>query len=145
MPYGHTPTFWKRNSKKYEIRFSVDITTKRSYNTYDQTVVKNRNEGLNMFDYKFNDDYKTPVENIDGCEFFIMQTDRGILYKRREELGMTQQQVADAAKIQLRQYQRLESGERTMAGASLRIALAICHVLRLDPYRFHPDFMGIDD
>lgn len=98
-----------------------------------------------MFDYKFNDDYKTPIEVINGSEFFRMQTDRGILYQRREELGMTQQQVADAAKIQLRQYQRLESGERTMAGASLRIALAICHVLKLDPYRFHPDFMGIDD
>ena len=98
-----------------------------------------------MFDYKFNDDYKTPVEIICGCEFYTMQPGRGILYKRREEMGLTQQQVADAAKIQLRRYQRLESGERTMAGASLRIALAICHVLKLDPYRFHPDFMGIDD
>ena len=55
---------------------------------------------------------------------------------RREELGFSQQDVASAAGITLRQYQRFESGERSMSSASLRIGLSICHVLKLDPYRF---------
>lgn len=51
---------------------------------------------------------------------------------------MTQQEVADAAGILLRQYQRLESGERSMSSVSLRIGLAVCDVLGLDPHRFVP-------
>ena len=54
--------------------------------------------------------------------------------------GMTQQQVADAAHIQTRQYQRLENGERNISGASMRIGLSVCAVLKLDPYRFMPEF-----
>ena len=40
-----------------------------------------------------------------------------ILKTRREELGLTQQQVATGARLQLVQYQRLERGERTKNGA----------------------------
>lgn len=87
---------------------------------------------------KFNDDYQPLTQNINGEELELMELDQHILQNRRHQLGMTQQQVADAAHIQLRQYQRLESGERSMSGASLRIALSICAVLRLDPYRFVP-------
>lgn len=86
----------------------------------------------------YNDDYQPHTEDIfgDGSEFVTMEPDRAVLYRRRKQLRMTQQQVADAAKIQLRQYQRLESGERSMASASLRIGLSICSVLKLDPRRF---------
>lgn len=66
----------------------------------------------------------------------IMMTDRAILYNRRKELGITQQQVADRAGIKLIQYQRFERGERSMASASLRIGMAISDVLKLDPHRF---------
>jgi transcriptional regulator with XRE-family HTH domain len=65
---------------------------------------------------------------------------RSILQKRRTELNMTQQQVADKAKIQLRQYQRLESEERSITSASARIMLSVCAALKLDPYLFLPEF-----
>lgn len=87
---------------------------------------------------QFNDDYQQKTEDIfgDGNEWIVLQPDKSILITRRKQLNMTQQQVADAAHIQLRQYQRLESGERSMASASMRIGLSICSVLKLDPYRF---------
>lgn len=62
-----------------------------------------------------------------------------ILKTRREELGLTQQQVATGAHLQLVQYQRLERGERTIESSSLRTALSICAVLRLDPFLFLPE------
>lgn len=77
-----------------------------------------------------------PVE-IEGLVFTIeLHPDHAPLRYRREEFGMSQQQVADAAGITLRQYQRFESGDRKMSSASMRIGLSICHVLKLDPYRF---------
>lgn len=84
------------------------------------------------------DDYHPHTEDIfgDGSQFITLEPDRSVLCRRRKQLRMTQQQVADAAHIQLRQYQRLESGERSMASASLRIGLSICCVLNLDPRRF---------
>lgn len=60
------------------------------------------------------------------------------LRKQREALGMTQRQVAREANIDIRQYQRLESGERSMASTSLRIGLNICHVLKIDPMYYSP-------
>lgn len=93
---------------------------------------------------KFNDDYQETTTEINGSIFEVIELDHHILKARRTELKMTQQQVADAAEIQLRQYQRLESGERTMASASLRIGLSICYVLKLDPYRFYPTIIYHD-
>lgn len=86
----------------------------------------------------FCDDYQPRTDDIfgDGSQFVTLEPDRSVLFRRRKQLGMTQQQVADAANIQLRQYQRLESGERSMASASLRIGLSVCSVLKLDPRRF---------
>ena len=45
--------------------------------------------------------------------------------KQREALGLTQQQVADKAGILIRQYQRLESGERSLDST--------CQALKFDP------------
>ena len=59
-----------------------------------------------------------------------------ILRTRREQLGFSQQDVADGARMQLRQYQRLESGERTIEGATMKTALAVCAVLKLNPFIF---------
>lgn len=89
---------------------------------------------------QFNDDYKGRTEDIfvDGTRWEVLEQDKSILQTQRKKLGLTQQQVADAANIQLRQYQRLESGERSMAGASMRIGLSVCDVLKLDPHRFVP-------
>ena len=80
--------------------------------------------------------YQSPTEknceNIDECQ----QTEHDILFQRRKELHLTQQKVADKAGIQLRQYQRLESGERNISGSSGRIMLSVCEALKFDPYLF---------
>lgn len=59
-----------------------------------------------------------------------------VLFLKRKELQMTQQQVADKAGVQLRQYQRLEKGNRDIANASGKIMLSICKALKIDPYSF---------
>lgn len=69
-----------------------------------------------------------------GNGWIVGLTEHQILRHRREELGLRQQDVADLAGIQLRQYTRLESGERSLSGVSMRIGLSVCAVLRLDPY-----------
>lgn len=86
----------------------------------------------------YNDDYEFERETVfdSGEEWTAIETAEAILRRRREQLGLTQLQVATAAGINLRQYQRLESGERPISGTSLRIGLAVCRALRLDPYRF---------
>lgn len=62
-----------------------------------------------------------------------------ILRSRREQLGFTQQQVADGAGILLSQYQRIESGVRRLESATMKTALAICAVLKLNPFIFFPE------
>ena len=59
-----------------------------------------------------------------------------LLSERREQLQLTQQDIANKAGIQLRQYQRFESGERALRSSTLRIALAVSDALMLDPHRF---------
>lgn len=66
-------------------------------------------------------------------------TSQDILRTRREQLKLTQQQVAAGARLQLRQYQRIESGERNLENATLKTALSICAVLKLDPFTFLPE------
>lgn len=73
-----------------------------------------------------------------GGEYELVMQDHSYLSAQRKAMGLSQQMVASAAGIDLRQYQRLESGERSMCSASLRIGLAICDVLGLDPHRFVP-------
>lgn len=94
---------------------------------------------------KYHDSF-TPIEKYETTYFpgigSLELTDipsRGnfmILEERRNQLGLSQQEVAKKAGMQLRQYQRFETGERTLAAATLRIALAVCDVLELDPHRF---------
>lgn len=86
--------------------------------------------------FNFNDDYQMPVENVDGEEYIRVQPNHSILKSRRMQLGLTQQQIADSCGINIRQYQKFESGERNIATTSMRIGLAICSALQLDPYRF---------
>lgn len=70
--------------------------------------------------------------------FVTILPDHCYLLYQREAMGLTQQAVANAAGINIRQYQRLESGERSVSSTSLRIGLAVCDVLKLDPHRFVP-------
>ncbi len=80
--------------------------------------------------------YNGPTTQLGGETYDLLQMEHHILFQRRKELKMTQQQVADKAGIQLRQYQRLEKGERNISGSSGRIMLSICEALMLDPYLF---------
>ena len=52
-----------------------------------------------------------------------------ILSEKRQILRLTQQEVADRAKITLRQYQRLESGERNIMTSSFRLACRVIEAL----------------
>lgn len=82
-------------------------------------------------------EYEFPTDEKTG--FMFMQQDHDVLRCRREQLNLTQQQVADLAGIQIRQYQRLELGERSISGSSMRIGLSVCAVLKLDPYEIVPE------
>ena len=63
--------------------------------------------------------------------------EKWVLRDYRHKLGLTQQQVADKAKIQLRQYQRFESGEGNLSSSSFRIACRVMDALGLDPTTYH--------
>ena len=57
-----------------------------------------------------------------------------ILKERREELGYTQQQVADETGMELQQYQRYEHGTHLLTNARMKQGLRICAALELDPF-----------
>ena len=63
--------------------------------------------------------------------------EKSVLKDYREELGLTQQQVADKARIQLRQYQRFESGERNLTSSSFSIACWVIEALGLDISKYY--------
>ncbi|MBQ1492395.1 MAG: helix-turn-helix transcriptional regulator [Blautia sp.] len=63
--------------------------------------------------------------------------DEGMIIKtRRKELRLSQQEVAAAIGVELRQYQRFEYGERLVSHTSFMQGLRICAALELDPYGF---------
>ena len=62
----------------------------------------------------------------------LMLSEATILKKAREKLGLTQQQVANKARIQLRQYQRFESGERNLTSSSFNIGCNVLDALEID-------------
>ena len=59
-----------------------------------------------------------------------------ILVNRRKELKLKQQDVADMAGIQLRQYQRFENGAGSITSSAGRVLLGVCKALKLDPFIF---------
>ena len=56
-----------------------------------------------------------------------------LLRSRRLELGLTMQQVAKLAGITLPRYQKFEYKKRSLANCSMRVGLAICAALKIDP------------
>ena len=50
----------------------------------------------------------------------------------RIKMELTQSQVAEKCGITLRQYQRLESGERSLTSTSVHVGVTICDLLKLD-------------
>ena len=75
-----------------------------------------------------------------------MNREAAILRERREELHMTQADVAAEACIELQNYQRYEYGESLLSNATMRKGLRICAALELDPYEVvfkdETDFAG---
>lgn len=82
-------------------------------------------------DYKFVH-FEFPRSN-DG-DYIALLSDDGIIRNRRENLGLTQEEVAKMAGVNLRQYQRLEAGDTELAKSSMSFGLAVCSILLLDPY-----------
>jgi len=62
----------------------------------------------------------------------IIQDEKKILLNARKKLGLTQQQVADKARITIRHYQMFESGERRLSTSSFMTAGKVLDALGLD-------------
>ena len=60
-----------------------------------------------------------------------------VLHSQRLLQGMIQQQVADKACISLRQYQKFESGERSIMTCSFVIACRVIEALGMDISDFY--------
>ena len=75
----------------------------------------------------------------------IIPTAAAVLSERRQMLRMTQQEVADRANITLRQYQRLESGERNILTSSFGLACRVIEALDMDVSKFyHGDYSFVE-
>lgn len=57
-----------------------------------------------------------------------------ILRERRISMGLTQEQLAGEAGMDLRAYQRYEYGKVKISKATMKVGLRICAALELDPY-----------
>jgi transcriptional regulator with XRE-family HTH domain len=62
----------------------------------------------------------------------IVRLEHSILQDARGKLGLTQQQVANKARVQLRQYQKFENGERNLSSSYFDIARRVLNALDLD-------------
>ena len=62
-----------------------------------------------------------------------MTRESQMLREARIRKGYTQMEVAARAGVDIRLYQRLEYGQRSIVRASMKTGLAICFVLDLDP------------
>ena len=59
-----------------------------------------------------------------------------VIAQARMEKGYTLQEVANLARVNIRQYQKFESGERDIRGCSFSLGLRICQILEIDPFSF---------
>lgn len=80
-------------------------------------------------------------ESLDGYQL-LHKNYSGVLREKRLVLGLTQQQVADKAKITYGQYQKFESGERNIRTASFQLACKVIEALDMDLTKFfHGDYI----
>lgn len=79
-------------------------------------------------------------------EFFKLLTISNILKERRINLKLTQQEVAEKAKILPQQYQKFESGERKIESATFQTACKVIEALNMDINKFyHGEYSLSDD
>lgn len=57
----------------------------------------------------------------------------------RQSAGLTQQQLADRAGINVRQIRKIESGEIKLSNLTAGNYIRICQVLDLDPWKLLDD------
>ena len=57
-----------------------------------------------------------------------------IIADARKAMGYSQQQVATIIGVHVRQYQRIEYGERPMGSINMRFGLAVCAILEINPF-----------
>ena len=79
---------------------------------------------------------KIPTINLDGFQICHIE-EKNILRERRIILGLTQQAVADRAKIPLQSYQQFESGKRNILNASFQLACRVIDALEMDVHGFY--------
>ena len=65
-----------------------------------------------------------------------MSYDGIVLKKRRRQLGLTQQEVAEKAGINIKQYQRFETGERELTDASFMTTCQVLKALEMDAGKY---------
>ena len=58
-----------------------------------------------------------------------------IIREARQRQNLSQMEVAELAGINLGQYQRLEYGMRDLSACSMKVGIAVCYVLHLDPFQ----------
>lgn len=76
--------------------------------------------------------------SLDGFQLCHFDDDgHGILKEKSVVLGLTQQQIADKAKIVLQQYQKFESGERSIMNCSFEIACRVIEALEMNISDFY--------
>jgi len=69
-------------------------------------------------------------------------SEQSILKRARAKLGLSQQQVADRARIHMQQYQKFETETRNLSSSSFDIACRVLEALDLDIARyFHGDYV----
>ena len=56
------------------------------------------------------------------------------LTEKRLQMGLSQQKISSLTGLSLRVYQRLESGEMEFRDLRMKYGLALCTILKLDPY-----------
>lgn len=82
----------------------------------------------------------TTMKDIDLSKFQTCHLDddmHGILYEQRVIHGMTQKQVAERAGISFQQYQKFESGARSIMNCSFRIACRVIEALEMNISDFY--------
>jgi len=65
-----------------------------------------------------------------GC---VDYSEPNLLKRTRKIKGMTQQETADKAGLNIRHYQMFENGGREITNASFRIAMSVCKALDIIP------------
>ena len=62
----------------------------------------------------------------------VKREEKDILTEARKKLGLTQQEVADKARVAMRHYQMFEGGKRKLSSSSFWTASKILEALELD-------------